>query len=170
MKKIFLTITTILLILEVKAQEIPRGEIVDFYKEIHPSSIVEKMEELELYSISFGLLAISSKAILKGADYAINDDIENWQALWDTIDDAKQRMYQQIKDPTNYHCGIKKDGYRLFVIDYYTRVRDTVYLIPTGNEHVPYREPRSYIQDWEDISLILDRHWSDQNYYIHHHN
>ena len=73
---------------------------------------------------------------------------------------------EQIKDPSNFHCGLKKEGYRLFVIDYYTRQRDTVYMIPTGDVDNPYREASSYLKEWKEVALILDKHWSDQNYLI----
>ena len=166
MKKIPIIIALLSLITAAQAQEYPRGEIVDCYKKDHPNMIVEKMEMTDVYSIYVGLLVISSRSMLKATDYAINNDVENWQALWDSIDDAKHRMYQQIKDPSNFHCGLKKDGYRLFVVDYYTRERDTVYMIPTGDFNNPYREAISYLKEWKEVALILDKHWSDQNYLI----
>lgn len=149
------------------AQDYPRGELVDCYKKFHPSMIVEKMELVDVYSIMFGIVLVAKKAVVDAFDYAQKHEYENWQAVWDSIDDIKRSMYQQIKDPTNLHFGAKKEGYKLFVIDYYTRERDTVYLIPTGDTDIPYREPISYLKEWKDVALLLDKQWSIQNRIIH---
>lgn len=163
MRKLLFVLALIALITSANAQERPRGEIVDFYKKDHPTMIVEKMEISDVYSIMVGLVWASAASVHKAHDYAINNDIENWQAIWDTIDDAKQKMYQQLKDPASFHFGIKKEGFKLYVIDYYSRERDTVYLIPTGDTDIPYREPISYLKEWKDVALLLDKQWSYQN-------
>lgn len=163
MKRLAIIIVLLSLITAAQCQEYPRGEIVDCYKKDHPTMIVEKMEFTDVYSIMVGLVWITASSVFKAHDYAINNDKENWQAIWDTIDDAKQKMYQQIKDPSNFHFGIKKDGFKLFVIDYYTRERDTVYMIPTGGGDNPYREASSYLKEWKDAALLLDNQWSFQN-------
>lgn len=166
MKRLSIIIVLLSLITAAQCQEYPRGEFVDCYKKDHPNMIVEKMEMTDVYSIMVGLLVISYRSMFRASEYAINNDVENWQALWDSIDDAKHRMYQQIKDPSNFHCGLKKDGFKLFVIDYYTRERDTVYMIPTGGGDNPYREASSYLNEWKEVALMLDKLWSDQNYLI----
>ncbi|MCR5039053.1 MAG: hypothetical protein K6A94_06925 [Bacteroidales bacterium] len=102
------------------------------------------------------------KKAIDAWEYVDNNDIEGWKAEWDTIELFKKRMYQQIKDPYNFHFGIKKEGYKLYVIDYYTRKCDSVVMIGTGDEIIPYRNVQSYLNEWKEHALKIDEIWSEQ--------
>lgn len=61
-------------------ETLPQGQIVDCYKMENPTSIVSKMEIVDTYSIVWGIVLNTKKAI-DAWEYVDNNDIEGWKAV-----------------------------------------------------------------------------------------
>ena len=119
------------------------------------------MEITNIYSIKLPLVLNEQRA-LKASQLAEDGDEDKWKAEWDTITKNQQSMYRQLKHPKEAHHGDLVEGYILYAVDYYTREQDTIYMINTGDDDIPFREYQSYINEWKQHSLFLDKAWSDQ--------